>query len=97
MAQRRSFSRARSRPIRTHQYVPFAYVTTWNDPSLPGLEPGRSYKVETLLIGGGPNGLFLPPWAEGIVMDGAALDIGVHTPKLMPEQSLVISVQEVSR
>ena len=65
--------------------------------SLPGLEPGRSYKVETLLIGGGPNGLFLPPWAEGIVMDGAALDIGVHTPKLMPEQSLVISVQEVSR
>ncbi|MGO3041984.1 alpha-galactosidase [Ancrocorticia populi] len=64
---------------------------------LPGLEPGRSYKVETLLIGGGPNVLFLPPWAEGIVMDGAALDIGVHTPKLMPEQSLVISVQEVSR
>lgn len=64
---------------------------------LPGLEAGRRYRVRPLLIGGGPRGLVLPTWGRGIVMDGGALAAtGVHTPMILPDQMMIIDVEEVT-
>lgn len=68
---------------------------------IPGLVPGRTYRLRPRLVGGGPEGLFLPPWAgsdlRGITMTGAALDeVGVCTPLLYPDQVLLLEADEVS-
>jgi len=67
---------------------------------IPGLDPGRRYRLRPRLVGGGPDGLVLPPWGgedrRGIVMDGGALDaVGLHTPMLHPDQVLILEAEEV--
>lgn len=67
---------------------------------IPGLDPERTYRLRPRLVGGGPEGLFLPPWAgpeqQGIAMTGAALaEVGVHTPLLYPDQVLILEAEEV--
>lgn len=67
---------------------------------IPGLDAQRTYRLRPLLVEGGPEGLFLPPWAgadgQGIVMTGEALDaVGVHTPMLYPDQVLILEAEEV--
>ncbi|WP_036982470.1 alpha-galactosidase [Acidipropionibacterium jensenii] len=61
---------------------------------IPGLDRDRSYRLRTVLVGGGPAGLVLPPWASepgGIVVPGAVLeDVGVHSPLLNPDQVLML-------
>lgn len=68
--------------------------------ALPGLDPDALYRVRPRLVGGGPAGLILPPWAdEGgrcVEMTGRALaEFGLHTPLLYPDQILVIEAKEV--
>ena len=62
---------------------------------VPGLDPDATYRIRPRLIGGGPAGLVLPPWAgadgEGSVMTGRALaELGVHTPLMYPDQVLLL-------
>lgn len=68
--------------------------------ALPGLNPDALYRVRPRLVGGGPAGLVLPPWADeggkGVEMTGRALaEFGVHSPLLYPDQVLVIEATRV--
>ncbi|AXE40132.1 alpha-galactosidase [Acidipropionibacterium virtanenii] len=66
---------------------------------VPGLEPTRDYRLRAVLVGGGPEGLALPPWAQipdGVVLPGSVLaEVGVHTPLLNPDQVLILEARAV--
>lgn len=62
---------------------------------VPGLDPDGTYRLRPVLVGGGPVGAVLPPWAgtdeRGMAMTGRALaEVGVHTPLLDPDQLLIL-------
>jgi alpha-galactosidase len=60
---------------------------------LPGLDPERSYRVETVPLAGGPSiqDVVPPPWLEDLVVSGRALaGGGLQMPSLAPEQALVL-------
>lgn len=64
---------------------------------IPGLDPDRTYRLQAVLVGDGPDGLVAPPWAaEGIELPGSVLgQVGVHTPLLNPDQVLILTVRAV--
>ncbi|MCI1787619.1 MAG: alpha-galactosidase [Actinomyces sp.] len=68
---------------------------------VPGLNPDGLYELCPRLVGGGPEGLFLAPWAQsvgddGTIMTGRCLDeVGVHLPLLYPDQVLLLEAKEV--
>jgi alpha-galactosidase len=62
---------------------------------LPGLDPGRSYRVEPLAAAGQPETkqAAAPPWyqAGGATLGGRALgEVGLPLPVLRPEQALLL-------
>ena len=67
---------------------------------LPGLDPGRRYRVQLQAPGGLPvhmRGIHPPPWtAEGITLPGSALgNVGLRIPALFPEQLMLVRVRAV--
>ena len=69
---------------------------------LPGLDPERMYRVEPVLLAGGPLMLHAtpPPWLEagGITLSGRALaTTGLQMPVLAPEQALLLELQPSTR
>ena len=66
---------------------------------LPGLDPGRRYRVRQVSGVPAPASIDLSPptWlAAGLTLSGAALArVGVQLPALHPEQSLVLEVDAV--
>ncbi|HKQ00601.1 MAG TPA: alpha-galactosidase, partial [Actinomycetes bacterium] len=80
----------------------FAYVQltasaseTPGQARLPGLDPGRSYRVTPLAVAGGPQTMqaVAPRWQEagGTTLDGRALaEVGLPMPVLRPEQALLL-------
>jgi alpha-galactosidase len=65
---------------------------------LPGLDPDRTYRVEPVLLAGGPLTLHAtePPWmaAAGITLTGRALaTAGLQMPVLAPEQALLLTLE----
>ena len=67
---------------------------------VPGLDADRTYRLRPVLVGGGPAGALLPPWAgadgRGVVLAGRALaEVGVHTPLLDPDQVLILEAELV--
>ncbi len=65
---------------------------------LPGLDPERTYRVEPVLLAGGPLMLHAtpPPWLEagGITLSGRALaTAGLQMPVLAPEQALLLELR----
>jgi alpha-galactosidase len=67
---------------------------------LRGLDPGRRYRVQPVLVGAPPSGLRPPPWwgaAEdgypGVVLTGAALEhVGVVAPIVHPDQAVLLQL-----
>jgi alpha-galactosidase len=62
---------------------------------LPGLDPGRAYRVEPVPLAGAPETkhAVAPPWYEagGVTLAGRALaEAGLPLPVLMPEQALLL-------
>jgi alpha-galactosidase len=80
----------------------FAYVqltaSAFETPGLarlPGLDPGRAYRVEPLAVAGEPETkqAAAPPWYEagGATLDGRVLgEVGLPLPVLHPEQALLL-------
>ena len=64
---------------------------------LPGLDPGRRYRVTPLPVAGGHSGVqrSAPPWwdAGSVVLTGRALAVaGLRLPVLNPEQALLVEL-----
>jgi alpha-galactosidase len=62
---------------------------------LPGLDPGRAYRVEPVPVAGEPetNQAAAPTWLEagGVTLGGRALaEVGLPLPVLRPEQALLL-------
>jgi alpha-galactosidase len=60
---------------------------------LPGLDPGRAYRVEPVPLAGGPRYEHAapPPWLAGATLSGRVLAVaGLELPLLFPEQALVV-------
>jgi alpha-galactosidase len=62
---------------------------------LPGLDPGRAYRVAPLTLAGGPETTHdtPPPWyqAGGVTLTGTVLaEVGLELPPLRPEQALLL-------
>jgi alpha-galactosidase len=80
----------------------FAYVQltasaseTPGQARLPGLDPGRAYRVTPLAVAGEPQTrqAVAPRWQEagGVTLDGRALaEVGLPLPVLGPEQALLL-------
>jgi alpha-galactosidase len=80
----------------------FAYVQLAASPyetpglaRLPGLDPGRTYRVEPLPLAGAPETkqTVAPRWLEagGVTLGGRALaEVGLPLPVLRPEQALLL-------
>ena len=67
---------------------------------LPGLDPGRAYRVEPLRVAGEPETkqAAAPRWydAGGVTLDGRALgEVGLPLPVLRPEQALLLHLRGV--
>jgi alpha-galactosidase len=65
---------------------------------LPGLDPGRAYRVEPLRVAGEPQTTqaAAPPWyaAGWVTLDGRVLgEVGLPLPVLRPEQALLLHVR----
>lgn len=59
--------------------------------TLPGLRPETLYRVRPVLVGGGPSGLGLPGWGDGVVTTGAALgSAGLAAPTMYPDQAVIL-------
>jgi alpha-galactosidase len=83
----------------------FAYVqltaSAFETPGLarlPGLDPGRAYRVEPAAVAGEPETrqAAAPAWVEagGVTLAGRALaEVGLPLPVLRPEQALLLHVQ----
>ena len=62
---------------------------------LPGLDPGRRYRVRPLSPGDHPPAFGTPPWMAGgeVVLSGIVLGrVGVEVPALWPESLLLLEV-----
>ena len=64
---------------------------------LPGLDPGRAYRVEPVPVAGEPETkqAVAPAWLEagGVTLGGLALaEVGLPLPVLRPEQALLLHV-----
>ena len=82
----------------------FAYVqltaSAFETPGLarlPGLDPGRAYRVEPVAVAGEPETkqAVAPAWLEagGVTLGGRALaEVGLPLPVLRPEQALLLHV-----
>jgi alpha-galactosidase len=61
---------------------------------LPGLDPGRAYRVAPVSVAGEPETkqAAAPPWlAGGVTLGGRALaELGLPLPVLRPEQALLL-------
>ena len=67
---------------------------------LPGLDPGRAYRVEPLRVAGEPDTkqAAAPRWYDtgGVTLDGRALgEVGLPLPVLRPEQALLLHLRGV--
>jgi alpha-galactosidase len=67
---------------------------------LPGLDPGRAYRVEPVAVAGEPETTqaAAPPWYEagGVTLDGPSLaEVGLPLPVLRPEQALLLHLTAV--
>ena len=82
-------------PFDSRSTKPHEQGGTGGKARLPGLDPGRTYRITPLAVAGEPQTkqAVAPRWTEagGVTLGGRALaEVGLPLPVLRPEQALLL-------